>query len=63
MLITECMFLFTDHRAYNWGACKRTLTVDVTRRQTASVARGVLSYIRHIDMCRPKQCGFSAVLV
>ena len=25
---------------YSWGACKRTFTVDVMRRQSASFARG-----------------------
>ena len=41
---------------YSWGACKRTFTVHVMRRQSASFARGgggVLRYISHIGMCRP----------
>ena len=40
---------------YSWGACKRTFTVDVMRRQSASFVRGggVLPYISHIGMCRP----------
>ena len=38
---------------YSWGACKRTFTVDVMRRQSASFARGGGGVLRYISTCRP----------
>ena len=48
-------FVYRSWAIYSWGACKRTFTVDVLRRQSASFARGggVLRYISHIGICRP----------